>query len=126
MSDGPGAALVERLHVQLSDVESAVLTRVDAIADPGISDPDYLIGLRDSVRAAVRYVLHAFEHGVEEAGPPPDAFLNQVRTAARNGVGLDTVLRRCAAAHMLFLDLVIQEAAADRRSPTDWRAYFGP
>lgn len=108
-----GATLATRLTARLPEIESAVLTRVEAVANPGVEDPDYLIGLRDSVRIAVRYALRALECGSEKAGPPPDQLLHQVRRAARNGVSLDTILRRCLAGHTLLLDVMLREAAKE-------------
>src|SRR6202000_2640234 len=74
----PGAHLTARLTARLPEVERAIFTCIEVVANPGVNDPDYLIDLRDSVRVAVRYALRAPARGAEEAGPPPDALLDQV------------------------------------------------
>lgn len=111
---GPGVLLAARLRDRLAEIERAILTRIEAVADPRIGDPDYLFGLRASVRVALEYALEALERGEQKVGPPPDELLDQARKAARNGVSLDTVLRRYLAGHTLLIDLVIREATSER------------
>jgi hypothetical protein len=110
------AALATRLMARLPELERAIFTRVEAVADPRDGDPDYLVGLRVAVRVGLEYALRALSGGEEGAGTIPDALLDQARKAARNGISLDTVLRRYLAGHTILLDLVIREAASERLS----------
>jgi hypothetical protein len=109
-----GAALAARLTAQLPELERTIFARIEAVDDPRAGDPDYLVGLRVSVRAALEYALRALAGGEQEAGRPPEVLLEQARQAARNGISLDTVLRRYLAGHTILLDLVIREAASER------------
>lgn len=109
-----GAALAGRLMARLPEVERTVFARIEAMADPRDGDPDYLVGLRITVRVALEYALRALAGGEEGAGTIPDALLDQARKAARNGISLDTVLRRYLAGHTILLDQVIREAASER------------
>jgi hypothetical protein len=88
-----------------------VLARVHGVTGPAeVSDPAYAEGLRGAVEAAIDHTLSAIE-GAEEGPPPiPPALLVQARLAARNDIGLDTVLRRCFAGHALLLDFLVEEA----------------
>jgi hypothetical protein len=109
-----GADLAARLMVRLPELERTVFTRIEAVDDPRVGDADYLIGLRVAARAGLEYALRALAGGEKGAGAPPEVLLEQARKAARNGVGLDTVLRRYLAGHTILLDLVIGEAATER------------
>lgn len=107
-----GRVLAERLRARSSDLERTIFTRIEAVSDPRAGDAEYLVGLREAVRAALDYALSALEHDGEAASPPP-TLLEQARKAALNGVSLDTVLRRYLAGHTFLLDLLIREAEAD-------------
>lgn len=106
------------LHARLSarwpEIEQAVLTRVFTVEDPSesLADPEYMEGLREAVAASLRYGLAAVELGEERSPPVPPTLLTQTRVAARNGVGLETVLRRCFAGNALFVDFIVEEAEA--------------
>lgn len=92
------------------EIEEAVRTRVFGVSDPLESiDPEYAAGLRVAIRAAVDHGLSVLELGEEPSSPPPSV-LAQARLAARNGLSLDTVLRRYVAGHALFADLLVEEA----------------
>jgi hypothetical protein len=87
------------------------LTRVYAVSDPTEAvDPTYADGLRDAVTAALDYGLAGIERGEKRVPPIPTALLAQARIAARNGVSLDTVLRRYFAGYALLGDFLIEEA----------------
>jgi DNA-binding CsgD family transcriptional regulator len=85
------------------------MARVRAIADPAAAaDPGYVEGLRIALGAAVDYGLASIE---STAAPPiPVTLLAQARTAARNAVSLDTVLRRYFAGYSLLGYLIVEEA----------------
>jgi diguanylate cyclase with GGDEF domain/PucR-like helix-turn-helix protein len=75
-----------------------------------ILDPEYAEGLRATVGAALDYGFAGIECGRDQSPPLPTVALAQARLAARNGVSLDTVLRRYFAGYTLLGDFVMQEA----------------
>jgi len=103
--------LPERLRARREEIEEAALTRVFSLSDPTEGpDPAYLDGLRAAVSAALDYGIDALERSEERPAPIPTALLSQARLAARNGVELETVLRRYLAGHALLDDFLIEEA----------------
>ncbi len=103
--------LAERLRARREEIEAAVLNRVYAISDPGqAADPTYPEGLRRAVAAALDYGLAGVQPGEERPPPAPTPLLAQARLAARNGVVLDTVMRRYFAGYILLGDFLIEEA----------------
>lgn len=104
-------ALAERLRERLPELQDAVATRVYAIADPHeVIDPAYLEGLRGALEAAVGHRIAVLEAGERQAPPVPAVLLAQARLDARDGVPLDTVLRRYFAGNALFGDFLVEEA----------------
>jgi PucR C-terminal helix-turn-helix domain/GGDEF-like domain len=104
------AALRARLEARHSEIEQALLTRVYAISDPTeASDPGYVEGLRRALDVAFDYALAAIELGEERVPEVPAELLTQARMAARNGVGLDTVLRRYVSGYSLLGEFVLEE-----------------
>jgi hypothetical protein len=104
------ADLTARLQARRPEVEQAVLTRIFAVADAGeVADPEYIAGLHDAVSAALDYGIAVVELGEERSPPVPAALLAQARMAARNGVSLDTVLRRYFAGYSLLSYFLIEE-----------------
>ncbi len=107
------AQLHDRLQARRPEIEQAILTRVYAVSDPAeVGDPTYAEGLRAAVLAAIHYCLDGIQSSERNPPPIPPALLVQARIAARAGVGLDTVLRRCFSGHALFADFLIEEAEA--------------
>jgi hypothetical protein len=103
--------LSERLAERRPEMEQAMLARVYAVSDPGeVDDPDYAVGLREAVAAGLDYAIAGIETGEDRRPPAPTQILAQARAAARNGVSLDTVLRRYFAGYSLLSDFVVQEA----------------
>jgi plasmid maintenance system antidote protein VapI len=106
--------LAARLRTRGSEIEAAVLTRVIAIHDPAeVADPTYMEGLRAALQAALGYGLVGVERGEERTSPVPVAALAQARLAARNDIGLDTVLRRYFAGYTVFGGFLIEEAEGE-------------
>jgi hypothetical protein len=111
------AELSARLRERQAEIEQAVLTRAYAVSetnsespDPETLDPTYLQGLRTATAAAVDYALEVVERGEGREPYPPEILLAQARLAARNRVGLDTVLRRYSAGYVLLSDFLVEEA----------------
>lgn len=103
--------LFERLQSRGPEIEAAIATRIDALADPSeVADPDYVNGLRTSLAAAVRYGLAALKVGERRSPAVPPALSYQARAAARSGVGLEAILQRYFAGYTQLVDYVIEEA----------------
>jgi PucR C-terminal helix-turn-helix domain/GGDEF-like domain len=104
--------LHQRLLARRGEIEQALLTRVYALANPQEAlDPEYTDGLRAAVGSALDYGLTTLTPGPDLTAPIPAPLLTQVRLAARNGIGLDTVLRRYLAGYTLLNDILHEEAA---------------
>ena len=103
--------LAERLRERLPELQGAVATRVYSISDPReVADPGYLHGLNEAAAAAIEYRLGVLEGGEKQAPDVPAVLLAQARLDARDGVPLDTVLRRYFAGNALFGDFLVEEA----------------
>jgi hypothetical protein len=106
-----GPMLAARLRERLPEIQAAISTRVQAISDPrDVSDPAYPEGLKEAVAAAIEYRLAVLELGERRAPTVPAVLLAQARLDARDGVALDTVLRRYFAGNSLFGDFLVREA----------------
>jgi hypothetical protein len=104
-------SLAERLRERSAEIEQAALTRVFSVSDPTEgSDPEYVTGLRAAVAAALQYGIEALERSEDRPAPIPTELRSQARLAARNGVELDTVLRRYLAGHALLDDFMVEES----------------
>jgi hypothetical protein len=100
-----------RLRERLPEIQEAVGTRVYAISDPHqVADPAYVEGLKAALAAAVEYRLAVLELGERRAPAVPEVLLAQARLDARDGVPLDTVLRRYFAGNTHFGDFLVEEA----------------
>jgi PucR C-terminal helix-turn-helix domain/GGDEF-like domain len=107
----PRAVLAQRLRDRLPELRSAVATRVYAISDPHeVADPAYLEGLNAALAAAVDYRLAVLEVGERRAPAVPEVLLAQARLDARDGIALETVLRRYFAGNSLVGDFLAEEA----------------
>lgn len=111
------AELVVRLRARSAEIEDAIFNRVRALASPAENeDAEYRAGLRATVAESVDYALISIQRGDDWTGRIPAAAAEQARRAARNGVGLDTVLRRYAAGDRLVGEIIMDEA---RRFPNE-------
>lgn len=105
------AALATRLRERLPEIQAAITTRVYSISDPHeVADPAYLQGLNAALAAAIEHRLAVIELGERHAPAVPPVLLVQARLDARDGVSLDTVLRRYFAGNALFGDFLVEEA----------------
>jgi DNA-binding transcriptional ArsR family regulator len=101
--------LTARLRERRDEIEQAMLARVHAVSDPSeVEDPEYAIGLKEAVAAALDYSVAGIENEDPEHAPVPDRLLAQARAAARNRVPLDTVLRRYSTGYSLLDDYLIR------------------
>lgn len=103
--------LTRRLQARCPAIEEAIFAHVRRVAPnpAGIKeDPEYIAGMRAAVTAIVDYALTGIEQGEEWSGPIPSSAVAQAHRAARDGVSLDTVLRR-----YVFGDRVLGEFVMD-------------
>ena len=105
------AELVARLRARFPEIEKAIFVNVrDGLSDPAENgDAEYAEGLRVAVVAVLDYVLTGIEQGADAAGPVPPAAVAQARRAARNGVGLETVLLRYTVGSRVLSGFVMDE-----------------
>jgi hypothetical protein len=108
-------ALADALVNRRQEIELAVATRIFSFLPPDeVSDPEYVHGLREALSAAVEFGLSIVRSAPEVLPPVPPVLLVQARFAARNDVGLDTVLRRYFAGNVVFTDFLIEQAEEHR------------
>jgi PucR C-terminal helix-turn-helix domain/GGDEF-like domain len=103
--------LAARLREKSPEIEKAIFARIRQLSEPvGDDDPAYVDGLQKAVAEGVNYGLECVEKGREWSAPIPAGATRQARRAARDGVRLDTVLRRYAAGNKLLEDFLVAEA----------------
>jgi len=105
--------LAGRLKARSAEIEETIFERVQSLAElvEAGDDPEYRAGLRATVAEGFDYALLGIEHGEAWDGPMPPAAVAQARRAAREGISLDTVLRRYAAGDRLVGEFIMEEAA---------------
>lgn len=102
--------LSDQLRERFAEIEGTILARVRALAEPDESeDLEYRAGLRAAVAESVNFALTIVERG-EQSEPMPGGVSDQARRAARNGIRLDTLLRRYAAGERLMGEFILEEA----------------
>ncbi len=110
-SGNPATTVARRLLERRQEIEEVTLTRIYGIAEPpGTAELDYLHGLRDAVSAAIDFGIEVLSTSDDSPPGLPAALLVQARLAARNGVGLDVVLRRYFSGYTMFANFVFEEA----------------
>jgi hypothetical protein len=100
----------ERLRARKDEIEQELLASVGAFSQDESVDPEYAVGLRDSVPIALEYGIECIESSERGAPLLPTSLYGQARLAARNGVKLNTVLQRYISGYSL-LDGFLEEAA---------------
>jgi len=75
-------------------------------------DAQYLRGLREAVHCGVEYGIELLANGQERSLEVPIALSAQARSAARQRIPLEVVIRRYLAGKALLSTFVIEEAAA--------------
>jgi hypothetical protein len=108
------AALATRLRQRRPEIEQSVVARVYGISEPTEStDPEYLKGLHAALSSALEFGFAVIERGEERAPPVPTALLAQARLAARNGIPIETVLRRYFAGYGVLSEFLLEEVASE-------------
>ncbi len=100
-----------RLRDRFDEIEEAIFARVSTLSEQvESSDAEYLTGLRNAIKEALDYGITSIERGAEWIPPAPAVVAIQAQRAARNGVSLDTVLRRYAAGDRVVGEYIVEEA----------------
>lgn len=87
--------LAAGLRDRAPEIEKAISKQIRKVPAPaGDEDPVYVAGLQRAVSEALTYALEGIEKGSESSIPIPPETARQARRAAREGVRLDTVMRR--------------------------------
>lgn len=103
--------VASRLRRRLPELTASLVDRAYGIADPrDAADEIYLDRLPSALAALLDYGVTVIELGDRHEPGPPPAVLAEVRLAARSGVALDTIVRRCMAASALLGDALVTEA----------------
>lgn len=102
----------ERLRARWDEIEHELLAGVGAFSQDESVDPEYAMGLRDSVPVALEYGIECIESSERSAPLLPTSLYAQARLAARNGVKLDVVIKRYMGGFTL-LDSFLEEVASD-------------
>ena len=125
---GPGAGaasateLTARLRARLPVLTASLVDRAYSIADPrDAADEIYRDRLPEALGALLEYGVTMIELGDRRDPGPPPAVLAEVRLAARSGVSLDTIVRRCMAASALLGDALVREAESAGTSTEELR-----
>jgi PucR C-terminal helix-turn-helix domain/GGDEF-like domain len=79
--------------------------------DSPVRDAEYLMGLREAVSRGVDYAIEILASREPSGRQVPVPLITQARLAARQGIGMDVVLRRYLAARMLLNHFLLEEAA---------------
>jgi hypothetical protein len=104
--------LAQRLRARRLTIEESIVAQVRRAAPnpAGIEeDPEYIAGLRAAITAIIDYGLTGIEQGEEWSGPIPSLAIAQAHRAARDGVSLDTILRRYALGDRVLGEFVMDE-----------------
>jgi hypothetical protein len=109
------AETAARLAERRGEIEEGALTRIHSLlGDP--ADPQLQDELTIAIAAAVDYAMAAVEVGESQALPVPAPLLDQARLAAREGVALDSVLRRFLVGYTLFGEYLVREVPDGSRA----------
>jgi hypothetical protein len=114
--------LAARLRARCSEIESEALSRLRTLAAPeeAVSGPRTL-GSKMSVAAAVAYSIEVIEREPGEPPPLPALLLAEARSAAREGMKLQHLVRAYLAGYALFMMFVLEEA--ERECFVDSKAF---
>jgi hypothetical protein len=106
------ADLAARLRARAPAIRAAIFDRVRRVSEPvDDENPTYTAGLRGAIGSAVNSGLDTIENGLAPSPQVSELVLGQARRAAREGVRLDTVMRRYTAGTKVLEDFIVEEAA---------------
>jgi hypothetical protein len=95
----------------MPQIEQAIFAHIRQLSEPvDDENSEYIAGLKSAVVEALDYGIKCIEAGEDWSVPIPAGATSQARRAAREGVRLDTVLRRYAAGSRLLEEFIVVEA----------------
>jgi hypothetical protein len=104
--------VAKRLRSRRTEIENAIAVRIHNVtADLGRCD--HKDGERTAIVAILEYALTSIELGDAYVPSIPPEAVRQAQGAARNGIGLGTVLRCYLAGYVLVENFVMQEAGSN-------------
>lgn len=112
------------LRARRAELEQTALVKIGEVPDPPVRDPEYVVGLRGAVAAALECGLGVLEGRDPHSAPIPAPLLLQARLAARAGVGPEVVARRYTAGHTLLDNAIVAECAASADLNPRWLQLF--
>src|ERR1700749_2628697 len=95
-------------------LDEEVIDRLSAIAEEGAIEPGERDWLRQAIATTVEHVLPSLAESRAPDPRVPAALMAQVRRAARERIGLDTVIRGYMAAHAVASDRVLRAAGPSK------------
>jgi len=103
--------IVRALRAREVEIQERIVTHLRTTVPDSVGDgsPEYALGLSAAVAAALDYSLTVLERGEAWPGAVPVAVIEQAGRAVRNGVGLETVMRRVAAGERLLKTFAADE-----------------
>jgi hypothetical protein len=115
-----------RLLERRPELEETIFARVRAIDESGgAGDRRHVAGLAPAVSSGLEYGLASIELARDGRVPEVSAqLLVQARIAAREGISLDTVLRRYTGANTVFFDVLMQEAERAELSHGELKRFY--
>jgi len=103
--------LAEYLDQHRLAIEDELRNRAESVADTSaVTDPEYVAGLRGSIGAGLDYALSPLTCSEQHLPDVPAVILTQARLAARNGVRLEAIMRRCSAYRTVIKKVSIEVA----------------
>lgn len=98
------------LRARRGEIEQELLARVGVFSQDEDVDPEYALGLRDSVSIALEYGIQCVESSELSVPPVPTQLYAQARLAARHRVEVGAVIARYFDGYTL-LEVLVEEAA---------------
>ncbi len=108
------AGVIERLLSRRKEIERAIHSAIrHDVPGPVGRNSDYEAGTQAALIALLDFSLDAIARGPQwHPSPHPPEVIAQARRAARNGVSLGVVMRRCVAGHIALAAFIDEEVEA--------------
>lgn len=106
--------VAKRLRSRRNEIKQAIQAAIQReVPGPLVDDRDYEAGVYSAITALLDFSLDAIEGGPGwQPNPHPPEVTAQARRAARNGVSLGVVMRRCLVGHRVFAGFIEEEIEA--------------
>lgn len=103
----------DRLREQKYAIEQEIVARTSLFSLGDDVDPEYVMGLKESIPIALEYGIACVECSERSLPPVPTRLYAQARLAARNGVDASTVIRRYVSGFNLLRSFVEEAILAE-------------